>query len=56
MEEKIKKLQDWVKKNRLYDMPYEEAAEIFSKVNWYGYSIFVAAYDILMGCEPGEDL
>lgn len=56
MEEKIKKLQDWVKKKDDIDLSYDVAAEIFSKVNWYGYSIFVAAYDILMGDDPGKDL
>lgn len=56
MEEKIKKLQDWVKKKDDIDLSYDEAAKIFSQVRWYGYSIFVAAYDILMGDDPGEDL
>lgn len=56
MEEKIRKFQNWVLQHRLYEMPYEEAKTILSQVNFYGYSIFVAAYDILMGDEPADDL
>ena len=52
-EKQVKKLQAWYsRKNDGWTLSETDALEILRNVEWWGYSIFNAAYDLVMGDDP----